>query len=547
VSGTCAYLHRAYRDLRFYPEGHPVSRQSLDSLVTRLQEFTDGHGSLTLNVEEDRLLYEGEQVYSYDASRDNLAFIMFRDGFRSLSFRPGVEATEVEAFVDLLAHADDLAPDEHDLVTALWEEDFTHIDYQLADLFLEGEVLAEGAIDDLRDLVLQRLEEVDLDGALSPDRQELDLRVVELRSTDAGQLALTAEELAQSEVVAGLPSTTLEEFAVVLYEILGSYPWPIEEADGLARALITVIASYLKSGDLKSIDFLLDRLKELEAQGRCSPGFVSSVVGGGVTDKGLMQLLEGVGRTSAVEMARIQEFLSTVRMWVLPSLLQLLADSPDRAVRRGLLNLLKEGGGVPGPLLLPYLRDSRWWVARNAVQLVAESRDETLIDELERLTRHPEVRVQREVVRALGALGGPRAVLLLSKALSSDDSSVRALAASGIGRMGGREHEALVLAQVNARDFESRPPEEIGDFLTALAALGKERAVPVLKRLSGRKMLGSRSMPVRVAAVKALATIPGPAAEAVLLEVSKSGRGQVQREAERALQEARAQRQRPQT
>ena len=49
--------------------------------------------------------------------------------------------------------------------------------------------------------------------------------------------------------------TTLEEFAVVLFELLGNYPWPIEEGDGLYRALVTVIGSYAKTGDLNQIDF----------------------------------------------------------------------------------------------------------------------------------------------------------------------------------------------------------------------------------------------------------------------------------------------------
>ncbi len=539
VSRICAHLHRAYRDLRFYPDGHPTARQGMEALTERLREFLDREGSLSLDVGEDQLIFEDERVYSYDASRDNLAFIMFRDGIRSLAFRPGLEPKEVEGFVDCLAHADDLVATEHDLATTLWEADFSHIDYLLADLFLEGEVLPEGSIDELRDVVLRRLEDADLDGGSKTIEGEADLRVVQLKATDTESLALTAEELARGEIIAGLPSTTLEEFALVLFEILGSYPWPIEKGDGLTQALVMVIGFYVRNGDLRRIDFLVDRLKELEAQGRCYPGFVGAVLSGAVNTETLGQLFESVGKVSSTEMSRVQEFLLSVREWVLPSLLQLLADSPDRAVRRGLLLLLKDGGGVPTPLLAPYLNDPRWFVVRNAVHLAGASRDQMLVDDMERLSRHPEVRVRREVVRTLGLIGGSKATLLLARSLSSDDSSVRALAAGGIGRLGGREHEALVLAQVNARGFEDRPAEEISAFLTALAALGKERAIHELSRLSGRKLLSSRALPVRVSALRALATIPGTAAQAALMEAAKSGRGLVRREAERALQEAR--------
>ena len=43
-----------------------------------------------------------------DASQDNMAFLMFRDGLRSISFRPGLEPAELEGFANRLAHADDL-------------------------------------------------------------------------------------------------------------------------------------------------------------------------------------------------------------------------------------------------------------------------------------------------------------------------------------------------------------------------------------------------------------------------------------------------------
>ncbi len=537
VGGICAYLHRAYRDLRLYPAGHPMARQTLDGLTDRLQKHLEGQGPLVLDVEENRLLHEGQEVYAYEASRDNMAFLMFRDGLRSLSFRPGLEPNELEGFVYRLAHADDLENADYDLATALWEDDFAHIDYTLVDLFLEGEVLAEGAIEDLRDVVFTRLEETELPAESRPPKEETGVEAVELISTDIESLALTDDELVRGEIVANLPSTTLEEFAVVLFEILGSYPWEIKEGDGLYRALVTVIASYVKIGDLEHIDFLIERLKEFEAQGRCAPGFVGAVLSDSITQEGLSQLLQKTGQVSAMETAQIQDFLSSVCQWVMPSLLQLLVDSPDRAIRRGLLGLLSAGDGVPGSLLSPLLLDGRWYVVRNAVQLAAVSRDETLMEDLERLARHAEVRVRREVMRTLSTMEGVKAVQLLARSLADEDSSVRTLAVGGLSRLGGSEHEALVLAQIDSRGFDARPPDEINAVLFAFAALGGERAVPILDKLWRSKLFESRALPVRVAALKALGSIPGPLAQSALREAAQSGRGPVRREAERALQE----------
>lgn len=238
MTGICASLHRAYRDLRLYPVGHPTVSQALDGLVARIQKYLDEAGSLVLDVEDNKLLHAGHVVYSYDASQDNIAFLMFRDGLRSISIRPGVGPEELEGFAGRLAHADDLDATEYDLATALWEDDFAHIDYTLVDLFLEGEVLAEGTIDNLRDVVLARLEETAPVTEPESATQEGGLEAVELRPTDTESLALTEDELARGEMAATLPSTTLKEFTVVLFEILGSYPWQIKEEDGFHRALV---------------------------------------------------------------------------------------------------------------------------------------------------------------------------------------------------------------------------------------------------------------------------------------------------------------------
>ncbi len=538
ASGICLLLHRAYRDLRLYPSGHPMTRQAVDALADRLGRHLDAHGPLVLEVEENGLAYDGEMVYTYGASRDNLAFLLFRDGIRSLSLRPGLEPNELEAFVSRLAHADDLDSADQDLATALWEDDFAHIDYTLVDPFLEGEVLSEGAIEDLRDVVLTRLEEAKSLRTPGAERAEGDLEIVDLKATDLESLALSADEAAQGDMVASLPTTTLEEFAVVLFELLGSYPWQIEEGDGLYRALVTVIASYVRTGDLNQIDFLIERLKEFEAQGRCAPGFVGAVLGSSVTAEGLNQLFLKAGQVLATDMAQIQDVLSQVRQWVLPSLLELLGNTPDRAIRRGLLSLLSTENGVPGSLLAPLMRDHRWFVVRNAVELAAVSRDEILMEDLERLTRHPEVQVRREVMRTLSAMGGPRAARLLVRSLSDEDASVRILAVSGVGRIGEPAHEAMVLAHIKSRDFESRSHDETSAFLQTYAALGGERAVPLLDKLCKSKLFDSHTPPVRIGAVRALASIPGPLARAALQEAAKSGGAHVGREAQRALQEA---------
>jgi hypothetical protein len=548
LAGTvCAQLHRAYRDIRFYPPGHPSVRQSLDSLTDLLASYLEQWGVLLLEVDENRLLHDGEMVYSYEAGPDNLAFLMFRDGIRSLSFLPGLEPAEVEAFATCLAHADDQTDPEHDLVTRLWEQDFAHIDYHVADPFLGGEVLREGEIDALRETVLRRLEELEPEGVPDPAGRPHDLRAVEPTAVDLGSLGLAEAEIDHMERAAQEASNLARDFLTVLLEIVGRAPLAYDPDAPFTQALVAVVGLHADERNLTELELVLEHLQRWEALGRCPAGFPGLVMSHAITAERVGRLLAARGQEPPPHppgphqpATRAQKFLRAVLPWTIPAHLEALILAEDRTLRRTLMGLLESAGGLSAGHLAPLLSDSRWYVVRNAVQLAAGLRDPELLPHLHRLSRHPEVRVRREVMRTLDAFGDdPAALRVLALALADTDSAVRTLAVGGLGRHGGKEQEALVLAHIQKPDFVDRPSDEIEAFLTAYAGLAGERAVPLLDRLWRRRLFATRPLPVRMAALKVLATIPGPSAQAALRDATKAGEKPIRKAAEQALYEAR--------
>ena len=536
VARICSALHRAYRDLRFYPPNHPVAQQSLDALARVLLAFIRQEGSLTLRVEESRLVYDEDEVYSHLETRDNLAFIMFRDGLRAITFQSGLEQSETESFVDCLARADDLVRSEQDLVTVFWEQDFEHIDYQAADPFLSGGYLREGTVDALRDTVMRRLDEVGLERNGGETPRRIDLEVVPTVDLRPEMLALTTQELEKSERVAEEATTVLDDFAVVLLEMMGGLGKQLDDAELISRSVAAVLEAYLQVGDLNAVNFLLSELEKLEASGKITDGLLGTVVSQAVSVETLRSLSLELAVAPPERVALIEGFLGSIRQWVFAAQLELLAASPDMNVRRSLLAVLRKEGGVPAKHLEPWLRDPRWYVARNAAQLAAASRDPCLVVPLTRLLRHPEARVRREATHTLEGFGGEAALAGLTCALEDSDPTMRILAARGIAQVGGSAQEDLVAAQVLSRDFETRSPEEVEAMVLAYAKLFKERAVPFLDKLWHRRFLRPRPLAVRLAAIQALAGIPGELAHGSLAQASKSGEVPVRRAAARALQ-----------
>jgi hypothetical protein len=532
----CTQLHQAYRGLRLYPADHPSARQALDGLAKTVSSHVHECGPLSLQVEETRLVYDEEHVYSFAESRDNLAFLMFRDGIRSFSFHPGLEKAELGSFVDCLAHADDLADIEHDLATAFWEQDFVHIDYQVADPFLGGEVLREGTVDALRDTVLRRLDEVALADELPAEPSGAVLSAVEPMQVDPGSLTLTQTEIEETERTVAESSDALEDFIVVLLEMVCDESQSANDDLALIRSLSAVVDHQLENGNLESLCLVLGRLREFEQQGRCLPGLVESVVGEAVTAQRLGALLERSGQAKEEDAGQVERFLGLVLPGALPAVLELLVATDDRAVRKTLLAALETQEDLSAHIW-PLMRDMRWYVVRNAVQLMAGSPDLELPVRLEKLLGHPDARVRREVVRTLDTLESTRSVPGLLKALDDEDSSVRTLAARGLGRHGGSGQQATLLAHLESGGFDTRPAEEVGAFFLAFAALVGEKAVSVLDKFWRRRHLRVRPLSTRLAALQALGTVGSPEAERILKEAARSREAHVRQAAARALQE----------
>ncbi|MCX8032648.1 MAG: HEAT repeat domain-containing protein [Thermoleophilia bacterium] len=535
---VCAALHHSYRSLRMYPPGHPTPEQAFQTLVDALTLHLDQFGPLELEVQETQLVYEDEDVYSFPGSRDNLAFILFRDGIRTVSLLPGMEARELRALVDCLAQAETLADLEHDLATALWEQDLPHFEYEVVDPFISGELdLLEGVLGELGETAAARqagaaaaLAVGETEPTTVPadraDWQPEDLASVE-EAPDGNQPSGEIMEQTTSEVYA--------DFAEVLLEIVGSNDEETKGDDRLTSSLAAALGELLSLGELDKVELAVDRLEMLEKEG-CQPaGYVGQVVARALTPGRVALLTSYALQEAGTRGERARRLLEKLRVWIYPALLEVLSEAEDKSVRRLILNVLMSGQGVPAVYLEPLFRDKRWYVVRNAVHLAVELQNHALLPHFERLLSHSDPRVRREVVRGLSALGGSKAASLLATALRDDDAGVRTLAARGLARHGGREHYPIVLEQATAKSLDTRSPEEVEEILVALARLGGETAVQVLDKLWKRRLFGTRPLAVRTAAVRALALIPGQSARRSLEAARRCGEAVIEQAATQAL------------
>jgi len=129
-------LQLARKNYSLYPENHVNCERAQEQFWLQLDKYLISYGNLRFDLAKDKLLFQGEVILSEPPEEGNLPFTLFRDGIQWLELQKGIDSEEVEQFLRLLNKYRILSDEpEGDLVTALWEAKFPHIQYYVADMF----------------------------------------------------------------------------------------------------------------------------------------------------------------------------------------------------------------------------------------------------------------------------------------------------------------------------------------------------------------------------------------------------------------------------
>ncbi len=537
VAELCAALFRAYRAVRFYPAQHPSTTESLRTLYNTFAELLELRNVVILDVDETSLLYEDQPVFVGDQIRDNLAFLMYRDGIRTVRFRSGVRPDELLSLVNALAQAETLDRSEHDLATVLWEHDFDNIQYDVVDPLLEADE-ESSTVDELRSSLeesLRRAETVRLEQGVEPD---LEPRTPQGEAQLVAGLLASTEDLEHLEARFHREADILHQFLGVLSEVLVGTHADVDVGP-VARATTEVLHSYLEWGEFAALEAAITRLRRLQAVEPMRANEIEQILRSLASTDRLRKAVFGLDGPYADRRTHLENVLVLLRSWAQPVLVQLLMEAGGMTARKTLLNVLMSGEPVPASEIVAHLNDPRWYVVRNMVLLLGSLRDDGVLPALERTLAHPDERVRREVVRALSNIEGPRAAYLVTAALDDPSSSVRVLAARSLTRLEGPRAMGPLLGRIRQKEFANLPESEIQAFCDALGEIGGDEAVTPLDDIwESRSFLRGKPMHLRLAVLRALGQIGTQKACQSLLRATRSGDDEIRRQAKKCLAEA---------
>ena len=162
------------------------------------------------------------------------------------------------------------------------------------------------------------------------------------------------------------------------------------------------------------------------------------------------------------------------------------------------------------PLLLHMLKDKRWFVLRNAAELLGELPTSEAEAPLAKLLKHEDERVRRAAAVSLGKIATGNAFAALRTALRDESSEVRLVAATALGAWKrSTSSHSLVVALEEEEDSDVQL-----QIITTLGRVGTPDAVERLIALAepGGTLFKRKVPAVRLAAVEALGDAGTPAA-----------------------------------
>lgn len=494
---------KTLKSMNTYPSNSPVVAKQKDRLHKEFQSFLSAHNILTVAVSESGLLIGDQVIYEEETRSKNLAFLLYKDGLREISFYEGITSRELDEFLDALAE-NWLAPEETDVVSLLWEKDFSNILYTAIDEIFRG--VAESANKSSGADGAGASETISRDGKSSSG-------TITLSSADAEQLKRAGSgsmraEIGQTETDLGgsetilLNDQELEEIERIVSNDKRVFNPPRELADALFEMLtlerdpsrynsiLKVLKEYL-SGLISHADFktaceVILALSKIENSASLQHlqyrTFVETILEDACSPQAIKKIRQLLHRGITGSLDHLFRYVSLLGPNAAPVLVDILLRIEDPEIHSKARNLLADFARTDPGYLEEWLFDPRIHLVRQFVSILGQAGLERAIPYLERCVDRQDADLRKDVIRALSRIGGISADRILVEFFGDPSPEVCILAIRSLSNLHPETIE-IACDLVRQRQFSKKKIVEKKAWVDFLRKSGSDSVVSVLRNL----------------------------------------------------------------
>ncbi len=428
-------LDKAFKFARLYDIANPAAQSFINKVYQDLTMHLRSYGSLWLTVQGFRLFYGSQLVYENSLPMENIAFRLYVDGIREISFHRGLSKDDFAYFLETLAGEFNSETADEDIVTRLWGKNLTAISV----------VTAEE--------VVKALEESSV--IIPQDAGTMNRPIGYLKKIRAAEIARQEKEEAGGRITAGgamtqSNSALFDVFPLEMEKLAREIQEESNKTDSayVLEVLIAILSSkqslFLLSEILELLEEILEKLirdgkweplaklfyllREVERNPEHSIEHrmaLTNLLETPARPENIQAIADFLNQSTRVASEEFLRFLLHLGGSAVPSLCDLLTmlrhQEHRSLVGEALVSLAKE---TPEPLV-ERLSDYRNHFVRDFISVISRLGDPSLAAALEQVSRNERRQVRVEAVRALAILLPSGDGRLLATFVRDTDESIR--------------------------------------------------------------------------------------------------------------------------
>lgn len=528
-----------FKNYTLYSEDHNICKNNITTIFTQLEFFFRQYGSLKLHVEKNGFRYKNESILLDPRKEGELNSLLYRDGVIWVELKEELTIRELEGLFRILRDNRFLGEEAPgDVVTALWEENYSGIRYEARDLYWETEAIINlsglnkgmptyptaqlPGEDSTEDLTKE-------EDSKNPDAKplfRLDPSLWELSSQEKKklrQMVLMEENRDCTGDVLEVLTLILEE-QTTPQELMEIVEFMKEECRlALSKGELSLMLDLLKG--------LKDSMKQFEKHKPWAVPLVEELFST-VSEKdflsGIMNISPGPDHwekeNNQEKLKEFWQFLQLLQPRAMPTLLVMMPNIRSKAIRTRLTEIVIGFANRDISPLEPLLNTSDEPVALALVHVLSHTRKHNASAYLQQMLHHPSVRVREKTFQMLFKQGQDVARKLF-RMVDSRDPETRKMVLHFMGKRKNDTAEDMLLHYLeNNPDFHD--DDHIVNCYQTLGRCGSQRSVPFLEAVLFDKgwagLFGAGNPVRRKAAALALFELNDDDAREVISRASKS-------------------------
>jgi len=531
-------LVKAARAHQLYLHNNPTYLRALEIARAAFAPIWEVTDELVFDVTETELRWHGEAVLrEAEKATDNIPWMMYKDGIRELRFLKEFERDELVPLLDILQRARKVSPEEDDLLTMLWEQEFSYLRYRYIDVstdqaapidktgFRAGEAGAQAT--------QQSAPPIDSTLASVVKLEDFDSTLYFLEESEAEYLREEVRKEYEIDMRRNVVAMLLDT-----YETQGDRGVR-EEIAGL---LDTLMLHILSSGEFKTAAFLLretsqtsERAPEITPEQKEQLLHIRNRLS---EPEVLAQVLQSLDEASHLpDQDDLNELFDQLRVGAIATVFSWLTKAQTPRLRVLLESAAARLAMANTAELVRLIGASDRDVAREAIRRAGAVRATAAVAALAKLTTDPDVQMRLAAVQALGEIGSPGALQFLERTIDDAHRDVRVATARAIAARAHRPALARIEAAIQGKLAKDANLTEKMAFFEAFGTLCGDGGVKLLDGLlNSRGLFGKKEdVELRACAAMALGRVGSEAAVATLRRAANEKEVLVRNAVNRAL------------